>query len=414
MSLEQLHDATEHLYEIIKTKYFQPFIVSLKKSGLHEIEIIQEAFRHLQLSFASSACNMPGEFKRLKFLQDFDNAPMQETFKQQLLNKLDLKNDFIQLGFIYLDKNRQKEEFSEFSNDNAEIQTCIRKLFYDYINPLPKMQVRTLDIPISTGNEQKNNGILFNIPLDPLRKIYSCLDSEGILLFKGTCKSAYFLHKSFQKQNTTLYLIADKVKITISRGLLFTSVDVSKKEIISSLYNKNEARVYCDLYGALEYVNYLQHKESNYDRNNVFIRSLWPVHYIGNPAHLKFTQENIVLYEGSSAGAFSGNQRDVIVSYAVITKNLIQPPQLGIVICPDSNFAGYQILNSVEFGEYALTKSVARTITDFLNNTKEKLNNTTKEMIGFFNNANNFFSNFSKAKTDSEREECKTTQSLKQ
>ncbi len=111
MSLEELQDTRKDLYEIIKIRYFEPFINNLVASDLSwpdQIKIIREAFRYLQVK------SSPSMSSSLKFLYDFNNASMNDVFKKTLLNRPNLKQDFVNLGFIYLERNKQKRNTSKF------------------------------------------------------------------------------------------------------------------------------------------------------------------------------------------------------------------------------------------------------------------------------------------------------------
>ncbi len=143
----------------------------------------------------------------------------------------------------------------------SEIQTCVRELFHDYINPLPEVRAQALDtVSISAKNKIENNSNLFAIPGELQYKTYSYLNSESMLSFKRTCKSAYFLHKNFQSKQNILYVIGDDIKITRTRGMFEFDLGialkdkVSKKEIKSSLYIQNSlVKAFYSLYHALEY-----------------------------------------------------------------------------------------------------------------------------------------------------------------
>jgi hypothetical protein len=288
------------------------------------------------------------EMKEVLFFSDYGKVVMNDIFKRQLMAHPDFKDNFVHLGFLYLSKDTQKKEFPEI--DSAAIQTCIRELFHDYLKPLYAMQIQKVNtVSISDKKQIHGNGRLYHMPVDLQRIVYSYLDYESIFSFKKTCKSGYLLHKAFlDKKAVTLYLVVN-VEFTQFRN-------IPENKIVDSLCNKNtkEVIVFKSLYQALEYAHFLHlgglvfdDKDAGYE----YVPSIWVVTYLGNPAHLKFIQEKIILNKNTSSSAFIFNQREASISFAIIPKNSVQPV-LGAVIFSDSSFAGYNIFESVDFIKY--------------------------------------------------------------
>jgi len=344
------------LMEKIKTEYFQPFIESMKKSGLDEFEIIQNTLHYLQLSNVRKHFRYfheDAEHKRAVGIEDVCMMPDIFSFKQELNIHPDLKENFIRLGEFFLDLNNQKEHML------PEIQTRIKELFHDYLNPLPEMNRKNWKtISIESRNQINNNGDLFNIPVEIQQNIYSYLNHESVFSFKKVCKSSYFLHKSDQDTPANIfYLVAGMVPIAQPRGFFESELDiifrnqVEEKEIIDSLCNnpdKKNVRIFLSLYQAIEYSHYLScNKNSEPYR---YMPSLWVVSYIGNPVHLKFIQAKIKL-NGKGSSVYYQNNRDALISYADVPKHSIQP-LLGSVVFSESGFAKYTVFNMVDFMKY--------------------------------------------------------------
>lgn len=358
---DKLEKSAGGIREKIKQDYFQPFIGSLKKSNLDASLIIREIFWYLQHNYAGlyfSLFNQTGKIP--EFPHNFDKPMLKKIIVHPQLTE-----SITRLCKLYLDMDKQEYEFP--GTDPVEIQTCIRELFHDYLNPLPKMQIQNLNTSSlrQNGSQIKNNGSLFDIPVEIQHIIHSYLNYESAFSFKRTCKSAYFLHKSIQdKQASIFYLIAGDVKISSPRKFYEIDLDiplrfsVSKEEIIKSLQKTSnhtsteEVKIFHSLYHALEYSHSLQHGgHIDDDEEEGFIPSIWVVAYIGNPAHLRFNQEKIVLNEGSMSSVYDGNRRDALISYAMTPTNSIQP-LLGAVIFSCADFGNYKTFNIVDFMKY--------------------------------------------------------------
>lgn len=348
--MQRVNISRKELRDSIKENYFLPLIASLKNTGLNEAKIIKNLVRRIQITMANSQMALFGQRKSL-----YDQLEL-----EYLLAHTELHIKYIHLAFLYLDRNTQENEFPD--QDSVAIQTCIRELFHDYLNPLPLIQPKnpdTISIPKNANMYQDSK--LHKLPVELQEKIYSYLTCESIFSFKRTCKSDYFLHKSFQnKQENILYMLADDVKITRDRGMLEGSYDIvlreniPENEIIHSLMNKNkkEIRIFQSLYQALEYAHSLHHGGHIFDNEkHGYIPSLWTVSFIGNIADLTFTEEKIIMNSGVSSSSYDGNRRDVMVSSAMISKNSVQP-LVGSVIYSYSDFAEYKTFNTINFREY--------------------------------------------------------------
>src|SRR5262249_55669821 len=118
------------LREKIIKDYFEPFIISLKKSKLNEFKVIREIFCCLQMEVADSQFyfDFPQLMKEQKcqLLYNFDNTIQRKSLKPLILYP-ELKGNFIRLGMLYLEEDKQKKEFP--NSDSVEIQTCIREIF---------------------------------------------------------------------------------------------------------------------------------------------------------------------------------------------------------------------------------------------------------------------------------------------
>lgn len=343
-----------HLQQELKKRYFRPIIDNIIPSNIKATIFIQELFRFLQKSYADQFMLF---YRNMGTPVNLDNE-VSNHFKSSLSICPNLKGPLIKLFSVHLDEEFRKTEFPGV--DEAEIHTCIRELFHNFINPIPEMNIQALNtVAISRdGHSLKQDNTLFNTPADVQRIIHSYLDHQGALPYKSTCKSAYFLHKSAQdKPINVFYMLAGDVLITRKRGILEFDLDmplrksVTQQEIESSLhkYNKPEVKIFSSLFQALEYAEHLQHGGSIGDNDdNGYIPSLWAVAYIGNAANLQFTQEKITLLNRSTSSAYDENQRELMASYALVPKNAVQP-LIGMVACLYFNFGSYKIFNTVNY-----------------------------------------------------------------
>lgn len=373
----QRMDLTHELYQQLKEKYFNPFIKNLERYEFDNTAFIANTFCILQIKYANSQFdhNTTPVLEFLKkchyyFKENLVARTLKIQNKSYVLSEVDhhlfseLEISFKKLGLIYLDQDRQRRLFPAY--DAAQIQTAIREIFHDHLNPLPHLKMKNVDNKFlhETKQQLENNGILFAMPNEIQQNIYSFLDYESKVSFKRTCSSAYFLHKAYDGNKSPIfYFLGDDIKITRARDFFEFDLDIAlksyipKEEIISSFSKKinNKAedtlQVFPSLYQVLEFASSRQHGGHLLGgEEDGYMPSLWVGAYHGNPVKLNFSQEKFTLNENRGSSSYGDNRREACVSYANVPKHSIVP-LLGTLIYPSGDFASYRAFNTVDFRE---------------------------------------------------------------
>jgi hypothetical protein len=261
---------------------------------------------------------------------------------------------------IYSDKAIQENKFP--SNQRAEIQTCIRELLHDHLNPIEGMSMANLKQKVI---ENKKKGSLLISKTDPTplpwpsdltATIYSYLDYKSCKKLSLSCKAAYFLHHNMKNNiDCIFYTLGTDIVISRERkwnegalcesSLLLAQNKIKGEVIIKSILNTDRGpsiELYTSLYQAVAYAHHLQQGGGdilNQDRRNNEeplrrIPTIWAVCYQKSKYDLNFSSKHIL-------GA------DLYIPYAKVERESVRT-LVGAVVCSDRWFANYELLKIVD------------------------------------------------------------------
>jgi hypothetical protein len=381
---------SDKMKEKIYQDYVQPFLSWLEKLSLENNakEIIQEMFRYLHNDKYLNTHKIFGcDRKTPSFFEDFDPRSRRDNFFQILKSHSGFTNSFYELLSLYQDALTKNRVFPQAHTE--EVQTCIRELFYDYLNPLGELQAQifknaavssdksseitlgitsgvTSGITTSINNNLQSNYSLLNLNMDVQNNVYSFMDYQSRTFYGQTCKAAYFFNKANlnktikNKESQILYAIGDYIDVTESNQLFglhwYNLMDIPQDHLLSS-HKYGHFKAFHSLYQALEY-SYDCASRSIYSERCGGMPSIWIVNYTGKFSDLKFRQVNLEINHYNESYLYALQKRRASVCYATLPKYTIQP-LIAAVIFPNSDFASYKIVSSLDFmnGNYLDNKT---------------------------------------------------------
>jgi hypothetical protein len=279
-----------------------------------------------------------------------------DMFGESLSSDTKLKKAYQDLATIYCYKAMQASKFPEYRS--AQIQTCIRELIHDALNPVEKLTIQNIQIPKAEG--YRSTPIL-NLPYELAEKVHSFLDYQGCKSFSSTSKDAYFLHTNvINRPGNIFYALGQFVEVCkvqdlfemLEIGSLFPFPENKSNAIMSSAPNKHfeMIKLFPSLYQAIEYAHYLSPISGKKMEEVHQIPSIWAVHYQRNVVNLKYISKDLILNNGylRKYERYVYAERNLAISYANVETESIRP-LVGAVLHTSEWFADYRVLNTVNY-----------------------------------------------------------------
>lgn len=286
----------------------------------------------------------------------------------------DCKKLLLSVAEIYYDESIQKARFPGY--DTAVIQTCIRELLHEYINPSPELALESVKSVVAdyrkiVDNKYPvvNHSSPYNISYEIGNEIFSYLNYQSSNALASTCKFFHLSHNMLKFRSASIfYALGDPVIITRNRkwnepaaistdSLLLTSKEVNEKVVGNSI-NSNKVdtiTLFPSLYQAIEYAHHLKNDPNDHvfpdaRAQPLTIPSVWAVTYQEHRANLDFNSKAMILRRGWSSN-YADSERNLAIFCASVEKNSICPI-LGTVLYSSSCFAKYKQFAVVNYHDY--------------------------------------------------------------
>jgi hypothetical protein len=265
-----------------------------------------------------------------------------------------LYSTYAKIFDIFCDEEKQAEMFPQ--NNSFQIQTCIRELFYEELNPVKGLSPADLQQPFT----ELVSSVVLNLPSPIATIAHTYLDYKDCQQLNLTSHATHFFNKTqLNKPENILYMLGSDVIVSRKRGwgkgsVCIDSLNEIKDEAIHDSLPRqtpNPVKLFPSLYHVMEYAHHLQHGGDPIDRGNdelCLIPVIWAVHYRGNIAGLKLISEDLVMHKGLNSSCYAGSERRLTIIYGNAEKDSFLPLR-GMVVYGPEKFADYKISKPVNY-----------------------------------------------------------------